>query len=214
MVDLDVPVFADLAPAARELGFDDDWRTVHTLSDDLGVRPSLDSLGPFRWSPVSAPNWSLPGIDKQLVSLSDFRGTPVVVIFYLGYGCLHCAEQLQKFNPQAETFREAGFELVAISTDPQDQLSKAHKDYDGDFSIPVVADPQLTTFRNYRCYDDFEQQPLHGTFVIDEDGFVRWQDISYEPFMDVDFLLKEAQRLISIPGINPHHRDTSVAADK
>jgi hypothetical protein len=46
-------------------------------------------------------------------------------------------------------------------------------------------------------YDDFENQPLHGTFLIDGEGNVRWQDISYEPFMDHQFLLKEAQRLLA-----------------
>ncbi|MEO8495164.1 MAG: hypothetical protein ABI614_08840, partial [Planctomycetota bacterium] len=48
-----------------------------------------------------------------------------------------------------------------------------------------------------RAYDDFEKKPLHGTFLIDSHGMVRWQDISFEPFMDADFLLKESQRLLS-----------------
>ena len=52
-------------------------------------------------------------------------------------------------------------------------------------------------FHEYRAYDDFEEQPLHGTFLIDERGNVRWQDISYEPFMDPKFVLAESQRLLS-----------------
>ena len=36
---------------------------------------------------------------------------------------------------------------------------------------------------------------MHGTFLIDGDGMVRWQDISYEPFMNPDFVRKEARRL-------------------
>ena len=67
----------------------------------------------------------------------------------------------------------------------------------GDLPIPLVANPELDIFRAYRAYDDFEKQPLHGTFLIDTDGMIRWQDISYEPFMDPDFLLKESQRLLS-----------------
>ena len=38
--------------------------------------------------------------------------------------------------------------------------------------------------------------PLHGTFLIDAEGLVRWHDISYEPFLDAEFLLKEAKRLL------------------
>ena len=37
---------------------------------------------------------------------------------------------------------------------------------------------------------------MHGTLLIDGDGMVRWQDISYEPFMNPDFVLKEARRLL------------------
>lgn len=202
-IDLDIPVFADLAPAAKELGFEADWRVPLTPADDLGTRPDLDALGPFRWSPGAAPSWSLVGTDNQSISLSQFRGKPVVVIFYLGFGCLHCAEQLQKFNPEAERFREAGLELVAISTDEQKNLSRAFDNYDGEFAIPLAADESLNTFRAYRCYDDFEQQPLHGTFVIDAEGLIRWQDISYEPFMDADFVLQEARRLLSLTAETP-----------
>ena len=63
--------------------------------------------------------------------------------------------------------------------------------------IPLLSNADLDVFKEYRAYDDFEEQPLHGTFVIDAQGLVRWQDISYEPFMDAEFLLHEAQRLLA-----------------
>ena len=118
------------------------------------------------------------------------------MIFYLGAGCLHCAEQLQKFAPKAEEFRKAGCELIAISTDRQKVLHMAYKDLDEKFAFPLVSDADLATFKSYRCYDDFEKQALHGTFLIDGAGKIRWQDISYEPFMDPDFVIKEAKRLM------------------
>ena len=43
-----------------------------------------------------------------------------------------------------------------------------------------------------------EQQPLHATLLVDGQGFVRWQDVSYEPFTDTSFLLVEAQRLLRV----------------
>ncbi|MEO1984306.1 MAG: hypothetical protein ABGZ24_27635 [Fuerstiella sp.] len=64
------------------------------------------------------------------------------------------------------------------------------------FPFPLVSDADLNVFKKYRCYDDFENQPLHGTFLVDGEGRIRWQDISYEPFMDPDYVLKEAQRLL------------------
>ena len=47
-----------------------------------------------------------------------------------------------------------------------------------------------------RPLKDFEDQPLHGTFLIDKAGKIRWQDISYQPFTEPEFLLKEAKRLL------------------
>lgn len=195
-IDLDIPAFAKLTRIAKEFGMSADWTQQQELAADLGARPPLDALGPFRWQPVSAKQWSLGDTDSKTRSLSDYKGKPVVVIFYLGAGCLHCAEQLQKFAPKAKEFQEAGYELVAISSDKQEVLHMAYKDLDEKFEFPLVADPQLEVFKSYRCYDDFEQQALHGTFLVDADGKIRWQDISYEPFMDPDFVLKEANRLL------------------
>jgi peroxiredoxin/tetratricopeptide (TPR) repeat protein len=198
--DLDSPRLARLGPFAKELGWAEDWRAALPAADDVGERPPLDSLGPFRWSPSPAENWSLPDAEGHLVSSSDFAGRPLVVIFYLGFGCVHCVEQLEAFAPLAERFGQVGIQLVAISTDNQQFLasSLAGIANNGSFPIPLLSDAPLRVFKAYRAYDDFEQMPLHATFLIDGAGMVRWQDISYEPFKDAQFLLTEAERLLSI----------------
>jgi hypothetical protein len=33
---------------------------------------------------------------------------------------------------------------------------------------------------------------------VDGEGRIRWQDIGHEPFMDADFLLREAKRLLRL----------------
>ena len=122
------------------------------------------------------------------------------MIFYLGYGCLHCAEQLKKFAPETEKYREAGIEIVAISTDSEADLQQSIDNYEGGMPFPLVSNEELDVFKSWRAYDDFEQVPLHGTFLIDPAGLVRWQDISYEPFQDPAFLLKESKRLLAQDG--------------
>ena len=175
---------------------------------DFGARPSLESLGPFRWQPSAAPDWTLPSGEDRTYSLRQFRGKPVVVIFYLGSGCAHCIEQLVAFAPMADEFKAAGIALVAVSTDSveglRDTAEKAK--YNGGFPIPLVSDASLKTFKTYRAHDDFEAKPLHGIFLIDGDGLIRWQDISYQPFMDAKFLLTEAKRQLGLP------KNTSTAA--
>ncbi len=197
-IDLDTPPFQRLAPIAAALGFPPNWRMPLEPRDDIGERPDLDSLGPFRWQPSPAPDWELVDHLGERYSLASYRGRPVVVIFYLGWGCLHCAEQLAAFAPKTEEFRQAGIDLIAVSTDTPELLTQSHENYmDGEFPFPLVSDAPLEVFKKYRCFDDFEKQPLHGTFLIDSAGLVRWQDISYEPFMKPDFVLEEARRLLA-----------------
>lgn len=196
--DLDTPLLARLEKLAAELGVDAKWAKPPRNNSDIGSRPALDSLGPFRYSPYQAPSWKAVTSQGKPVDSSRFAGRPVIVIFYLGFGCLHCMEQLQKFSPAASAFREQGIDLVAISTETPKLLAQGLKNFDKELHIPLVADPELEAFKAFRCFDDFEKQPLHGTFLIDPAGRVLWQDISYDPFQDDAFLLKEAQRLLSL----------------
>ena len=200
-VDLDLNVFARLLPVARQAGFTSDWRPKLVYAADSGLRPQLAALGPFRWSPYDAPSWSLSDQDGRQVSLSEFRGKPLLVLFYLGSGCSHCIEQLNVFGPASKDYAAAGISIVAVSTDSADSLHKtfAKATNAEGFPFSILADPTLETFKNYRAHDDFERIPLHGAFLIDGDGYVRWQDISYEPFRDAAWLLKESKRLLAMP---------------
>ena len=120
-----------------------------------------------------------------------------MLILYLGYSCLHCGEQLKKFGPMTEKFAAEGITLLAVSTDDEMGLKTSIENYkDGPIPIKLLANANLDVFKAYRCFDDFEKMPLHGTFLIDGDGKVRWQDISYEPFMDANFVLEESKRLL------------------
>ncbi len=123
----------------------------------------------------------------------------MVVIFYEGSGCIQCVEQLNNFAQKAREFADAGIELVAISTDSPEDLKNALASYQekGGFPFPLLSDAKLDVFKAYGCID-FDNQPLHGTFLIDAQGRVRWRDISDEPFNDPAFVLKEAKELSSL----------------
>lgn len=196
--DLDMPAFERLQPLAKELNLPADWRIARQPPGDVGQRPELASLGPFRWQPTPATSWSLAGADDKTLSLDQYRGKPVVVIFYLGSGCLHCVEQIQKFAPMTAEFAAANISLLAISSESLDSLKASLTKLSAKEAVtfPLAADPDLAVFKSYRAFDDFENAPLHGTFLIDADGLVRWHDISAEPFSNPKFLLDEAKRLL------------------
>ena len=201
-IDIDVAPFVRLAPIATELGFGADWRKPKPVAKNAAELPDLAKLGPIHWSPSPARDWSLPDANGNQHALAQYRGRPVVVIFYLGYGCLHCVEQLQAFAPKAVEFEKAGISLIAVSTDSVIDLKKSHERYktSGTFPFPLVSDEAFVAFKQYHAFDDFENVPLHGTFLIDGEGRIRWLDIGAEPFMDAGFVLKESKRLL-YPGI-------------
>ncbi len=200
--EIDHPVFERLAPLVEALGCAADWRPPEAISEDVGERMDLARLGPSRWSPSPAPAWELSGPEGRRIALRDYAGRPVVVVFFLGFGCIHCVEQLAGLGPRAAEFERAGLSLVAIGTDALDAPVA--------IGFPLLADPELQVFRSYRAYDDFEDMPLHGTFLVDAAGLVRWEDVSFEPFTDVDFLLEESRRLLALPVASP--RPTNSAA--
>jgi hypothetical protein len=77
----------------------------------------------------------------------------------------------------------------------------------------MLADPTFGTFQAYGAFDDFEQIALHGTFLIDGDGLLRWSDVGFEPFTDAAFLLAESKRLLTRP-VAPVPGAKVIAADR
>ncbi|HEX7860349.1 MAG TPA: redoxin domain-containing protein [Verrucomicrobiae bacterium] len=199
--DLDLPILKRILSVAQRVALTSDWRVKPAPAKDLGPRPLLDSLGPLRWQPSRAVDWTLKRSDGRDLGLRPYQGRPVLMLFYLGHGCAQCIEQLNTFTPRIRDFDSAGISIVAVSTDSVEGLRKtlAKSSTANGFPFPVVSDESLATFKAYRAYDDFEEMPLHGAFLIDGNGLVRWQDVSFEPFKDVDFVLAEADRLLKLP---------------
>jgi peroxiredoxin/tetratricopeptide (TPR) repeat protein len=168
---------------------------------DFGPRPPLASLGPVAWTPQPHPGFDLPRVGGERLALAAGAGKPTLVVFYLGFGCLHCVEQLHALRGKHAAFAAAGIGIVAIGDDPLDKAAQALADLPAEqrFPFPLLADPERATFRAFHCFDDFEDLPLHGTFLVDADGRVRWQDLGAEPFLQLDWLLTESQRLLALP---------------
>ena len=108
---------------------------------------------------------------------------------------------MKTFAPVTSSFATAGIQIIAVSTDTTEGLRQTFNTTDAKSRFPfqIVSDTSAATFKAYRAFDDFEKMPLHGIFLIDGNGAIRWQNISYQPFLDAPWLLQECQRLLSIP---------------
>ena len=83
-----------------------------------------------------------------------------------------------------------------MSTDDPTASHALKHNKDGiSFPMPILANPKLEWFKQFGSHDDFESRPLHGTYLIDRMGKVRFQRISAEPFLDLSFLKQEIARI-------------------
>jgi peroxiredoxin/N-acetylneuraminic acid mutarotase len=171
-----------------------DGATDVTVADRAGKAPAARQ-------PV-APDWTLPDGFGNTISLADYKGRNVVVMFYEGAGCIRCQAQLNNFATKVKEFAALGIELVAIGIDTPEDLKASQASYEseGGFAFPLLSDAKLDVFKAYGCITP-ENDPLHGTFLIDAQGQIRWRDISNRPFNDPAFLLSEVKQLLRLAAV-------------
>lgn len=157
------------------------------------AREALEPLGPNTWQPYSAPALEATAPDGTRVSLEDFRGQNVLLVYYLSDQCVHCVEQLRSIEEHAEAFAERDTVLLAISADPPE------RNRDGSLAeLPFMLLSDSEDHENairWRSYDEFEELELHSTNLIDREGRLRWARTGGDPFMDLDFLIDELDRM-------------------
>ena len=162
-----------------------------------GYSELLAMLSPERaaatpWQPLQAPDWTLDDAYGRTFSTKDYRGKPLLIVNFLGFGCVHCLEQLQALKPFADKFEERGIKIVAIGLQTPEELRVSMGDdpLKSGYPFPILCDPKLSQFKAYRCFDDFADTALHGTYLLDGKGRVQWHDISHLPFMDIESILE------------------------
>jgi len=201
--DRDLPVFRRLEPVVARWKAEGTWTSsadqpvTASGTDETTIdRIDLTTLGPLVWAPFAAEPFSKVDATGITWSLAGHKGKTVLVIFFLGGKCAHCMQQLQLFSKEYEALKKQNVETVAIGTDDLEATKILRANKDGiTFAMPMLADPKLELFKLYHVYDDFESQPLHGAILIDAQGNVRFQRVSADPFLEVDFIKTEAERV-------------------
>jgi peroxiredoxin len=125
-----------------------------------------------------APDFSLKTTADQTVSLSDFKGQPVVLAFYPADWSPVCGDQMALYNEILSEFRRHDAELIGVSVDGV----WCHMAFAADRKLhfPLLADfePKGAVAKQYGVYREGDGITERALFVIDGDGIIRWSHVS------------------------------------
>lgn len=123
-----------------------------------------------------APEFTLKNHLGEDVSLSDFRGRNVILWFYPEALTPACQGQACDFRDHYGTLKDAGFEVLGVSRDSLEKLTKA-VEADG-IPYPMLSDADRDVHERYGVWGE---KSMYGrtvigvkrsTFVIDEEGLI------------------------------------------
>jgi peroxiredoxin len=127
---------------------------------------------------VQAPDFSLLTTPDQKVSLSEFRGKPVVLVFYPADWSPVCSDQLALYNELKPEFSEFEAQIFGISVDGVWCHLAFSKDRKLHFPLLADFEPKGEVARQYGVYREKDGESERALFVIDAEGVIRWSYIS------------------------------------
>ena len=120
-----------------------------------------------------APNFKLQNLDGQSISLSDFRGKPVLLNFWATW-CLFCHAEMPYFQEISEEWSDRGLAVLAINWGESPSKVKEFLQSQG-LSLPVLLDAKKKVAQKYNV------PPIPTTFFIDKDGIIQVKIIGAFP---------------------------------
>ena len=118
-----------------------------------------------------APEFTLSGTGGKSYSLSEYRGAPVVLVFYPGDDTPVCTKQLNAYNHDLSEFTNLDATILAISPNDVASHEKFRSKYSLDF--PLLADTDKAVGAQYGTLGPIGFY-RRSVFVVDGSGVVRY----------------------------------------
>ena len=127
---------------------------------------------------TKAPDFTLRDQDLNKVSLSDYEGRRVVLVFYPGDFSPVCSDQLSVYQEVLGEIAERGADLVGISVDGV-FCHKAFREQLG-LEMPLLADfhPKGAVSESYGAYQPEKGFNNRSLVLVGPDGTVEWSHAS------------------------------------
>ncbi len=148
------------------------WDSELAIGLDAPTDPSLytsvrDPNEPFRFA--------FPDLDGNMVTNEDFAGK-VVLVSILGSWCPNCHDEAPFLTELYETYRDQGFEIVALAFERESQLAdpvqlRAYIDkYDMTYTVLLAGVPDEAPAKIPQAVN---LNTFPATFILGRDGLVR-----------------------------------------
>ena len=121
-----------------------------------------------------APDFTLNATPNQMLSLSELRGSPVILAFYPADWSPVCGDQMALYNEILGEFREHDAHLVGISVDGAWCHTAFARDRRLHFPLLSDFEPKGAVSRLYGAYREEDGTSERALFVLDGDGIIRW----------------------------------------
>jgi peroxiredoxin len=122
----------------------------------------------------TAPEFALRDQDGEEVSLSDYRGKKVLLVFYPFDFSPVCSDQLSLYQEVKPELEDKGLTVLGVSVDSP----YAHKAFQEKLGIDTTLlsdfEPKGEVARAYGSYVDAVGMANRTLVLIDEDGVVAW----------------------------------------
>jgi peroxiredoxin len=152
----------------------DDIAELHRKAPPMDGEAENDPL------PVGAvaPDLSLQDASGHVVSLADYRGRAVVLVFYPLDWSPTCSDQLSLYQQESREFERYGAQILAVSVDS----IYSHGAWAAvrGLTFPLLADfePKGEAARGYRVYRQSDGFSERAVYVVDADGVIRYSRVS------------------------------------
>ncbi len=120
-----------------------------------------------------APDFSLQSGTGERVTLSQFRGTKNVVIFFYPMDeSPVCSREAEAFKQKYEAFKKLETEVIGISS----QSTESHKGFAQHHGLPFIllSDVDGAVRKLYSVSASMGLVPGRVTFVIDKEGIIEY----------------------------------------
>ncbi len=132
------------------------------------------------------------------VSLTDFAGRWLTLLFYAADFSPVCPSEMLAFSRAAPEFEELGSELLAVSTDGVHAHQAFIEFVLGRLNFPLASDPTHQVSRDYGVLREDEGVAQRALFIIDPDGFVRYEVVhTLDTGRNVEEVLRVLRALVS-----------------